>query len=224
MEITRGEVGRHPGRVFVPRGEAALTRALLARGALRVVRRHRGRTEQIGVAATREAIEEARREVAITAPMRAVSRERSRERRARAESEYRAAFERELARLFPAMPEDDRATIVRHTCEVSSGRVGRTNRAKALAEDPIRLAVRAHIRHAHTDYDARLRRAGFGRSFGRASAEDRDAARRAVKKRIDALCALWAGEGTSIPSATPEPRPVAAAPGEQLRLWQRPLG
>ncbi len=165
--------------------------------------------------------------------------------------------------MFPAIPDEDRATVVRHTCEVSSGRVGRTARAKALAAEPIRLAVRAHIRHEHTDYDARLRRAGFGQRFGRASREDRAAARKAVKKRIDAIFALWSGERVTVPPAEPaapppqreapaEPAPAAHAPsrsvphaapagamsvpraepaapvpvtrGQQLRLWERPLG
>jgi hypothetical protein len=229
MEITRGEVACHPGHVFVPRGETALTRALLARGALRVVRKNRGRKEQIGVAATREAIEEAQREVAESAPRRAEARERSRERRAEDEKEYRESFARELVRLFPAIPEEDRTTVVLHTCEVSSGRVGRTARAKVLAEEPIRLAVRAHIRHEHTDYDARLRRAGFGQRFGRASREDRDAARKAVKRRIDAIFALWSGERVEVPAAAPvAPLAPAASPdaprAQQLHLWQRPLG
>ncbi len=195
MEIRRGEVARHPGHIFVPRGDPALTRALLARGALRVITKINGRKEQLGVAALREAIDEAKREVEATAGARAVARERSRERRARDEAEYRAAFERELVRLFPAIPASDREKIVAHTCEVSSGRVGRTSWAKSLAEEPIRLAVRAHIRHAHTDYDARLRKAGFGQAFGRADSDARDEARRAVQKTLDAVYRSWLGAG-----------------------------
>jgi len=192
IEIRRGEVARHPGHVFVPRGDPALTRALLARGALRVVSFLKGRKEQIGVAALEAAIDEAKEEVAASTPRREAARERSRERRALEEAEYRSAFERELLRLFPAIPPEDRDTIVRHTCEVSSGRVGRSSWAKSLAAEPIRLAVLAHIRHAHTDYDARLRQAGFGNAFGRAGREAREAARRAVRRTIDEVAARWA--------------------------------
>jgi hypothetical protein len=230
VEITRGQVADHPGHVFVPRGDPALTRALVARGALRVVSMRRGRREQIGVAATAIMMDEAKAEVAASAGRRAVARERSRERRAEAEEDYRAAFERELQGLFPALPEEDRATIVRHTCEVSSGRVGRSSWAKTLAEEPIRLAVRAHVRHAHTDYDARLRRAGIGAPFGRASRDDRKAARRAVQARIDAIVSCWEGAKVAVPEpVTPPPparveRPVAPSEGGAKRLWQRPLG
>src|SRR5581483_10945986 len=190
-EIRRGEVGQHPGHVFVPRGDPALTRALLARGALRVVSFLSGKKQQIGVAALAAAIEEARREVAATAEKRAVARERSRERRAADEADYRAAFARELVRLFPSIPEADREAVVRLTCEVSSGRVGRTSWAKSLAEEPIRLAVRAHVRHAHTEYDALLRKAGLGAAFGRADDEARQAAREAVAGKIEAVLRAW---------------------------------
>jgi len=224
VEIRRGQVAEHPGHVFVPRGDTALTRALLARGALRVVSFRTGKREQIGVAAPRDMIDEARRELEATAPRRAIAREHSRERRAQTEAEYRASFERALLRLFPAIPEADRDAIVRHTCEVSSGRVGRSSWAKSLAEEPIRLAVRAHARHAHTDYDARLRRAGLGAPFGRASRDDRKAARKAVQPRIDAIIKGWEGSTVPVPEIERRPPPPRDAGRTTRMLWERPLG
>jgi hypothetical protein len=225
--ISRGDVLKHPGHVFVPRGDPALTRALLARGALRVVAKRRGRVEQIGVAALPHAVDEANHELEGTEGQRALARDRSRAARARGEEQYHADFDRELGRLYPAIPDVDREGIVTHACEVASGRVGRTAAAKALAEEPIRLAVVAWIRHQHTDYDARLRRAGFGRPFGRASREDRQAARRAIRGQIDELAARWATSGGKRPLPSPtadddDRGPVMETSG-LVPLWRRPL-
>jgi hypothetical protein len=231
--ISRGEVSQHPGHVFVARGDVALTRALLARGAIRVLTTRRGRVEQLGVAALPEAIAAAEAEVAATADERAVSREKSREARARAEVEYREAFDREVRRLFPGIPEKDRLGIVAQACEVSSGRVGRTAWAKSLDPEPITLAVRAWIRHAHTDYDARLRKAGFGQAFGRATRDDKKAARAAILPTVEAVVVRWkdpdAPPGEAAPAPVVEERVVEAKPPSPpakpgRRLWERPLG
>jgi len=216
VEILRGQVAQFPGHVFVRRGDPALTRALLARGAIRVISRLKGRKEQIGVAALPEAIEAARLEVEATAGARAEAREKSRERRTREESHYRSSFEVRVRQLFPGIPDEDLSSIVRHTCEVSSRRVGRSKMAKALASKAIELAVRAHIRHVHTDYDARLRKAGLGQVFGRAGRDAREAARHAVRGRVDEVFASWKRPASVQPERT-------EASG-QLDLWQRPLG
>ncbi|MBI3726160.1 DUF2293 domain-containing protein [bacterium] len=189
--IGRGELSKLPGHVFVPRGDTALTRALLELGAVRVIRRLGKRPEQIGVAALPEAIERAKAEVEESSLRREAARERGRASREKAELAYRDAFGRELRRLFPSMPDSDRDGIVPRSCEVSSRRVGRSAAAKALAEKPIRLAVLAWIRHAHTDYDARLRRAGLGQRFGRADPADRKKARRAIEPEVAATAARW---------------------------------
>lgn len=226
--IHRGEVSKHPGHVFVRRGDVALTRALLKRGALRVVAKRGKRVEQIGVAALPEWIEAARAEVESTAGERAVSRERSRVARAAKEVDYRADFAVAVRRLYPAIPDADLEAVITRALEVSSGRVGRSAAAKALADEPVRLAVLAHIRHVHTDYDARLRRSGLGQRFGRASREDRQKARKGVKATIGRKAAEWSGQ--ALPAATaraprvPEPgrvatsgsRPTPAPPAAEL--------
>lgn len=52
------------------------------------------------------------------------------------------------------MPDDDRRTVLRHAFQKGSGRVGRT--ARIEDEEKVRLAVEAHIRHLHTEYDELL--------------------------------------------------------------------
>lgn len=240
--IRREELRAHPDREFVPRGDPALTRALLSRGALRVVDERRGKLVQVGVAATPEAIAAARAEVAATAGRRAVQRARSRERRELEEQDYVADFDAAVRRLFPSIPDRDREEVVARTCEVGSRRVGRSAAAKALEDEPIRLAVRAWIRHGHTDYDARLERAGAGRPFGRASKEARQAARKAIRARVDEVAAEWARPRAPsaavppvaprspgrppaterIPSPAPLPRPAPPAP-PSTPLWGRGL-
>jgi hypothetical protein len=199
--VRREELRQHPSRQFVARGDPALTRALLARGALRVLDERRGKLVQVGVAATPESIAAAQAEVAATAGTRAVARERSRERREREEARYVVAFDAAVRRLFPSIPDRDRQEIVQRTCEVGSRRVGRSAAAKDLDDEPIRLAVRAWIRHGHTDYDQMLDRAGVGRPFGRASKEARRDARKEIGPRVDAVARAWA-----------QPREVDVAP------------
>jgi hypothetical protein len=53
-----------------------------------------------------------------------------------------------------ATPKAD--VIAEHACKKYSGRVGRSSGAKGFEQKPIELAVRAHIRHEHTNYDELL--------------------------------------------------------------------
>ena len=61
--------------------------------------------------------------------------------------------------------------IAEHACLKYSGRIGRSEAAKSLDEDAVRLAVLAHIRHAETQYDALLA-AGCERWEARAQVQD----------------------------------------------------
>jgi hypothetical protein len=75
---------------------------------------------------------------------------------------------------------DEHRRAARRACERSSGRVGRSAAGKALSDEAIELAVRAHIRHAHTPYDDYLME-GW----------DRYLARDTVRPSIDAVMADW---------------------------------
>jgi hypothetical protein len=91
---------------------------------------------------------------------------------------------RKIRDSFPGCPPKEENLIAEHACEKHSGRVGRTEAAKDLDETAVRLAVVAHIRHAHTNYD-RLLAAGI------LSRED---ARLHVKPQIDSVFTAWKRE------------------------------
>ncbi|KAK4448944.1 hypothetical protein QBC34DRAFT_101059 [Podospora aff. communis PSN243] len=87
-------------------------------------------------------------------------------------------FEETLLHLFPACPKDKIPQILKHALEKRSGRVGRTSTVEL--EEKVKLAVRAHIRHCHTPYDALLR-SGVGRKK----------ARQQVIQRINEVVMEW---------------------------------
>ena len=64
-----------------------------------------------------------------------------------------ARFAAEIRRDFPSMPESEEIEIAEWSCEIGSGRVGRSS----TADDPVMAAVVAHVRHNYTDYDKLLR-------------------------------------------------------------------
>ncbi|KAK4200495.1 hypothetical protein QBC40DRAFT_69615 [Triangularia verruculosa] len=88
-------------------------------------------------------------------------------------------FEAVVLRLFPQAPKDSIPVIVKHAVEKRSGRVGRSTKIGEM-EDKVMLAVRAHIRHVHTDYE-RLLREGVSRGE----------ARQKVWERINEIAKEW---------------------------------
>lgn len=92
----------------------------------------------------------------------------------------RSTFDMELRKQFADMPAADRQQVLQRALKKRSGRVGRTS--KLGIEDKVRLAVAAHVRHMHTDYDKLVR--------GEASRED---ARRAVYGSVLEVLASWEG-------------------------------
>ena len=81
------------------------------------------------------------------------------------DQEYVAEFARAIRAQFPGCPAGEEAMIARHACRKYSDRVGRSAAARAFDPEAIRLAVAAHVRHVHTDYDellGRIRRPSVG--------------------------------------------------------------
>ena len=146
--------------VYLPSGDTALTRRASKYSTLRAVvvrfSRSRKRNERQGILVERSALERAECECLADSEARARARKRSAERRARLDAEYVKAFERKIVELFPHCPAVARKEIAEHACEKYSGRVGRSAAAKSLASEAVELAVRAHVRHAHTNYDKLL--------------------------------------------------------------------
>ncbi|KAH9430036.1 hypothetical protein MCOR02_009758 [Pyricularia oryzae] len=111
------------------------------------------------------------------------------------------AFELELRRLFPQAPADAAETVARHALVKRSRRVGRAGTMDM--DKKVRLAVTAHIRHRHTDYDAMLARG-----------VPREEARTKVWARIVEVADGWAGRPGSLKSH-------AAAARKEKKLARR---
>jgi hypothetical protein len=148
--------------VFLPRGDVAITRRSRKYSTLSAVvvkfSRSRGRYERQGLLVEPQALARAEAE----SEQDAASRERARQRAAivrdQKDEAYKADFAAAIRKRYPACPAENVAEIAQHACEKYSGRVGRSAMAKDLEDTAIELAVRAHIRHRHTDYDRLLNR------------------------------------------------------------------
>ncbi|KJY30562.1 MULTISPECIES: DUF2293 domain-containing protein [Streptomyces] len=170
--------------VYLPRGNAALTRRAREASSLSavVVRRHRGRRryERQGLLVEDAALARAERACLADADARARRRERDRLRRAAEDVRFTAAFAAEILRLFPGCPPERARAIASHASVRGSGRVGRTAAGRALDEQAVSMAVRAAVRHTDTEYDALLM-AGVHRFEARAR----------LAARIDAILDGW---------------------------------
>jgi hypothetical protein len=81
---------------------------------------------------------------------------------------------------YPACPTDEAHRIAAHTAQRSSGRVGRSAAGRELDPQAIKLAVVAHIRHEHTNYDHFLMQGA-----------ERLEARILVREKIDRMLEKW---------------------------------
>lgn len=169
---------------FLPRGDTALTRRATKHAPLRAVvvqwARARNRYERQGILVAPEAIRRAEHECLDDADLRARQRERAAERRTVEDLKYVGELAQALQALFPRCPPPEIDAIARWTGEKHTGRVGRSAAAKDFDPAALRLAVVAHIRHGHTDYDERLMRG-----------EPRDLARRSVQSQIEHVLQRW---------------------------------
>ncbi|KAK4106965.1 hypothetical protein N658DRAFT_398656, partial [Parathielavia hyrcaniae] len=73
-------------------------------------------------------------------------------------------FEEAILKHFPNIPKTEVSQIPKHSLKKHSRRVGRTG--TVALHDRVKLAVRAHIRHLHTDYNQLLKQ-GVGRPAAR---------------------------------------------------------
>lgn len=170
--------------VFLPRGNTALTRRAVKSSSLSAVvmkfSRSRKRNERQGVLVEPAALEKAEGECLEDHAARALGRARAALRRKVLDDAYVQRFAARLMELYPGCPQQECREIAEHACAKYSGRVGRSAAAKKLAPGAVTLAVRAHIRHVHTCYDA-----FFAKGW------DRQSAREAVADRIDEVIARW---------------------------------
>ena len=146
--------------VFLPAGDAALTRRVRKHSGLSAVvlkwSRARKRYERQGLLVEEDALEQAEQECTADATTREARRVRAAERRAELDDQYVAQFAQRVRDLYPGCPHARETQIAEHACRKYSGRVGRSAAAKALDENAVRLAVVAHVRHTETEYDELL--------------------------------------------------------------------
>ena len=157
--------------VFLPSGDAALTRRAKAASGLSAVvvrfSRSRGRYERQGILVEEDALERAEEQCLADEDARARRRARDELRRDREDVELQVRMAEEITRLFPGCPEDRARTIARHAAVRGSGRIGRSAAGQALEPDAIELAVAAAVRHQDTRYDELLM-SGLERAQARA--------------------------------------------------------
>lgn len=172
--------------IFLPSGNTALTRRATKHSTLSAVvvkySRRRKRNERQGVLVEPTALEKAEAECLSDEDARSRARERAAVRRVVLDGEYVKKFAARLLEMYPGCPPEEARSIAGHACEKYSGRVGRSAAAKELDDNAITLAVRAHIRHGHTEYDRYL-----------ADGLDRESSRRLVRSRIDEVEGEWSG-------------------------------
>ncbi len=170
--------------VFLPAGDAALTRRAMKASSLSAVvvrwSRARKRYERQGVMVEDAALVLAEEQCLSDKDARMRRRDRDQVRRASADEEYQARLAEEITRLFPGCPPGRATAIAQHTGMRGSGRVGRSAAGRALDKDAVTLAVIASVRHLDTRYDALLM-----------SGIPRDAARDRVRPGIDRILTAW---------------------------------
>jgi hypothetical protein len=169
---------------FLPAGGTALTRrATKYSGKTAVVvrfSRSRGRYERQGVLVESAAIGKAETECTLDADDRAQARARAAKVRANQDKELVEQMTERILALFPRCTPREARAIAAHTATRGSGRVGRSEAGRNLAERALVLAVGAAVRHTHTNYDALL-----------AGGLDRAAARQRVGEQVREIMAAW---------------------------------
>lgn len=106
-------------------------------------------------------------------------------------------FEEALLGLFPKMPKTEVQQVLKHALKKRSRRVGRTSRVSL--QDRVKLAVHAHIRHVHTDYDQLLKQGS-----------NKSRARQEVWDRLGEVARQWGGQA-------PQPAAEARKKGRRPR-------
>ena len=173
--------------VFLPAGDMALTRRARKHSPLSAVvvrfNRPRKRYERQGVLVTTAALAQAEAQCAADAPERAARRAQDALQRQAEDGEFVRSMSRCIVEQFPACPPEEARAIAEHTALRGSGRVGRSAAGRALDPRAIELAVIAHIRHTHTNYDELLMQG-----------TERLEARGLIREGIDRVLGSWAGK------------------------------
>ncbi|TFV61539.1 DUF2293 domain-containing protein [Mycobacterium sp. PS03-16] len=165
--------------VFLPSGDAALTRRATAASRLCAVvfqrNLRRGHFERQGTLLEADAIESAARQCLEDTGART-------HRRAAVDQQIRGEFADAIREQFPGCPTARAEAIAYHAAVRGSRRARR-----ASTPDAVRQAVAASVRHVDTDYDDLLM-----------SGMDRDEARQQISAHVDDILAAWRGGITDL--------------------------
>ncbi len=169
---------------FLPSGDATLTRRAKKASPLHAVvlqfNRSRKRYERRGLLVSQQSIAEAEESMLQDADKRQSQRQVAAVRRNQADVALVAKMTEVIACLFPSCPAASAKVIAQHTAQRGSGRVGRSAAGREADERAVRLAVIAHIRHEHTNYDDLLMK-GVAR----------DEARQMIRMTVDKVASQW---------------------------------
>lgn len=170
--------------VFLPRGDAALTRRAKKASALSAVvvrfSKARGRYERQGVLVEESALERAEGECLADEEARLRRRVRDEERRFGMDERLRDGLAEAIRAAYPGCPPERARAIAAHTAVRGSGRVGRSSAGRELDPEAVRRAVVASVRHLDTRYDALLM-----------SGTDRTEARVRVRDDVERVLDRW---------------------------------
>ncbi|KAK3374847.1 hypothetical protein B0H63DRAFT_257353 [Podospora didyma] len=164
------------GYVFVPKGDVYVTkncrkRTHEANMVLYVVVSKTGKT--LGLRCPRQIFEAVQEDNKATASKRATAVQKR-------DAALEGNFEEAIMEHFPNTPKEEVSRIIKQALQKHSRRVGRTG--KVEVREKVMLAVRAHIRHRHTEYD-QLLRGGVGR----------EEARRRILSKLNEVARSWGG-------------------------------
>lgn len=172
--------------VFLPAGDMAMTRRAKKHSPLSAVvvkfNRSRKRYERQGLLVSSEALAQAEDECIADADQRAARREIAAAQRVVLDQRLVEDMTATILNEFPHCPAAEARHIAAHAAERGSGRVGRSAAGRELDPAAITLAVIAHIRHVHTNYDSLLMRG-----------VDRQNAREQIRSAVDRMLGLWRG-------------------------------
>ncbi len=170
--------------VFLPAGDTALSRRARKHSPLSAVvvrfSRARKRYERQGLLVTSAALAQAEAECAADAPERAARSAQAAVLRQVEDGEFVQSVTRSILEQYPACPLAEARAIAEHTALRGSGRVGRSAAGRALDPRALELAVIAHVRHTHTNYDELLMQG-----------TERLDARALVRERIEQVLGSW---------------------------------
>lgn len=170
--------------VFLPAGDTAMTRRAKKHSPLSAVvvkfNRSRKRYERQGLLVSSEALAQAEDECIADADQRAARRGVAAVHRVVLDQRLVEQMTAAILNEFPHCPPAEACQIAEHAAERGSGRVGRSAAGRELDPQAITLAVIAHVRHVHTNYDSLLMRG-----------VDRRDAREQIRGSLDEVLDRW---------------------------------